>query len=228
MIFRKIVVALLALAACVPIVADDVDSERDHVVVTLDNGTTVEGYIRQYWFDGKMFKKSNRKFKMSSTPSGSDIKEYTADEVKSVEFVKRGEHGAYYPRLESHDVANPSTFKPGKVKRQFVYAEAQTGIGAIYWWNGYDSQRMQLGQIGVSTIYGVRFEGDDVIIPFMTGNVISLNAMRIVYKKKDPAFVDYVDRVVLKGGKRLWDAIARNPALFLDICAGYERLDIRK
>jgi len=223
MIFRKIIFVLFAFALALPALADGAVSERDHVVVTLADGTTVEGYIRQYWFDGKMFSKSNRKFKMSSTPSGSDIKEYTADDVRSVEFLKRGENGAYYPRLESHDVANPSTFKPKRVKRQFVYAEAQTDVGTIYWWNGYDSQRMQLGQIGISTIYGVRLSGDDVIIPFMTGNVISLNAMRIMYKKKDPAFVEYVDKKILRGGRRLWDAIAANPSMFLDICAGYGR-----
>ena len=221
MIFRNIVLALFVLATALPLWADDVAGERDHVVVTLNDGTSVEGYIRQYWFDGKMFSKSNRRFKMSSTPSGSDIKEYTADDVKSVEFLKRGEDGAYYPRLESHVVANPSTFKPGKVRRQFVYAEAHADAGSIYWWNGYDSQRMQLGQIGISTIYGVRLSGDDVIIPFMTGNAISLNAMRILYKKKDPAFVDYVDKKILKGGRRMWDAIAADPSLFLDICAGY-------
>ncbi len=221
MILRKIVFVLLAFVPALPLLADGADSERDHVVVTLSDGTSVEGYIRQYWFDGKMFSKSNRKFKMSSTPSGSDIKEYTADDVKSVEFLKRGENGAYYPRLESRLVANPSTFKPGKVRRQFVYAEAHTAAGTIYWWNGYDSQRMQLGQIGISTIYGVCLSGDDVIIPFMTGNVISLNAMRILYKKKDPAFVDYVDKKILKGGRKMWDAIAADPSLFLDICEGY-------
>lgn len=220
MIFRKIAFALLAFACALPVAAEG-DDERNHVVVTLADGTAVEGYVRQYWFDGRMFSKPNRKFKMSSTPSGNDIKEYTAEEVMSVEFKKRGDDGAYYGRLESHDVANLSVLKPKKVTRQFVYAETQTPVGTIYWWNGYDSQRMQLGQIGISTIYGVRLKGDDVIIPFMTGNVISLNAMRIAYKKKDPAFVDYVDGKILKGGKRLWDAIASNPSLFLDICAGY-------
>lgn len=221
MVFRKIAYVFLAFVMALPVFAEGDDDERNHVVVTLADGTTVDGYVRHYWFDGKMFSKPNRKFKMSSTPNSGDIKEYTAEEVKSVEFKKRGEDSAYYGLLESQDVANPSVFKPGKVTRQFVYAEKRTPEGAIYWWNGYDSQRMQLGQIGISTIYGVRLKGDDVIIPFMTGNVISLNAMRILYKKKDPAFVDYVDRKILKGGKRLWDAIASEPSLFLDICAEY-------
>lgn len=221
MIFRKFAFVLLALVFTIPVLADGGDDERNHVLVTLNNGTVVDGYVCQYWFDGKMFRKPNRKFKMSSVPGGKDIKEYTADEVKTIEFVKRGKDGAYYGRLESHEVANPSVFKPGKSVRQFVYVESQTPVGIIYWWNGLDSQRMQLGQIGISTIYGVRLEGDEKVIPFMTGNVISLNAMRILYKKKDPDFVDYVDAKILRGGRKLWDAIAANPSLFLDICGSY-------
>lgn len=55
----------------------------------------------------------------------------------------------------------------------------------------------------------------------MTGNVISLNAMRIRYKKTNPELVDYVDKRVLKGGKRLWDTIATEPMLFMKICEDY-------
>ena len=80
---------------------------------------------------------------------------------------------------------------------------------------------MQLGKINISTIYGFRMRGDEVVVPFMTGNVISLNAMRIRYKKTHPGFVDYVDKRVLKGGKRLWDAIASDPMLFVKICDNY-------
>lgn len=69
----------------------------------------------------------------------------------------------------------------------------------MYWWNGVDSQNMQLGKMNISTIYGISLAGDSVVVPFMTGNVISLNAMRIRYKKTNPELVDYVDKRVLKG-----------------------------
>ena len=91
----------------------------------------------------------------------------------------------------------------------------------MYWWNGVDRQAMQLGTAGISTIYGVCLKGDSVIVPFMTGNVVSLNAMRIRYKKTHPGLADYVDRRVLKGGRRLWETIAYSPMLFLDICREY-------
>ena len=52
----------------------------------------------------------------------------------------------------------------------------------------------------------------------MTGNVISLNAMRICYKKTPRAgMVEYLDKQVLRGGKRLWTSIQQEPSLFLEM-----------
>lgn len=95
----------------------------------------------------------------------------------------------------------------------------------MYWWNGVDSQNMQLGKMNISTIYGISLAGDSVVVPFMTGNVISLNAMRIRYKKTNPELVDYVDKRVLKGGKRLWETIAAEPMLFLEICKDFKKIE---
>lgn len=198
-----------------------VDSDKDHVRVTLDDGTVVEGYIRTYWVDGKLFKRMNTSFKMSSTQDGDDIVSYDADKVRYVDFVNKTSADGKYDHLESILVANPSVFRPKSVRRQFVYKEGESRVGKIYWWNGVDSQNMQLGKMNISTIYGICLDGDSVVVPFMTGNVISLNAMRIRYKKTNPGLVDYVDKRVLKGGKRLWDAIAVEPMLFMDICEDY-------
>lgn len=122
----------------------------------------------------------------------------------------------------SADVANPSTFSPRKVKRQFVHIEGTTEDGTIYWWNGVDSQKMQLGSLTVSTIFGVKLPGEDIIVPFMTGNVISLNAMRIRYKKtQHKQLVEYLDKRVLKGGQKFWDSIQRDPMLFLELIREY-------
>lgn len=118
-------------------------------------------------------------------------------------------------------MANPSLLKPKKTIRQFVYKEDENEVGKMYWWNGVDSQNMQLGKMNISTIYGISLAGDSVVVPFMTGNVISLNAMRIRYKKTNPELVDYVDKRVLKGGKRLWETIAAEPMLFLEICKDF-------
>lgn len=195
--------------------------EDDHVRVTLTNGTVVEGYIQTYWVNGKLFKRMNTSFTMSPTPDGKDVKHYNAETVAAIDFVKPSSADGLYDHIESQTVANPSTFSPNKTRRQFVYKDGDCPYGTIYWWNGVDQQNMQLGKMNISTIYGVRLKDTDVVVPFMTGNVISLNAMRICYKKSHPGLVDYVDRRVLKGGKKLWAAIAAEPMLFMRICGDY-------
>lgn len=197
------------------------DPENDHVRLTLTDGSVVEGYVQTYWVDGKLFKRMNTSFTMSPAPDGKNAVSYNADNVKSIDFVKKISSDGKYDHLESHLVANPSLLKPKRTTRQFVYKEGENEIGKIFWWNGVDSQNMQLGKMNISTIYGISLSGDSVIVPFMTGNVISLNAMRIRYKKTNPELVDYVDKRVLRGGKRLWDTIASEPMLFLKICKDY-------
>lgn len=197
---------------------DGVATERDHVRLTLVDGTVKEGYIQEYWTQGKLFRRMNTSFTMSPGADGKDVEEYDATTVDVIEFVEKSSADGRYDRLESHLVANPSTLRPRRTVRQFVYVEGETAVGKMYWWNGVDRQAMQLGTANISTIYGVCLKGDSVIVPFMTGSVVSLNAMRIRYKRSHPGLVDYVDRRVLKGGRRLWETIAYSPMLFLEIC----------
>ena len=203
-----------------PLKAHAQDREVSHVKVTMNDGTQREGYVTRYWTDGGAFKVMNRKFKMLE--NGVE-KEYTADEVKAIDFVLKNPTSTLNENVISADVANPSTLSPKKVKRQFVHQEGATDEGTIFWWNGVDSQQMQLGTLTVSTIFGVRLAGEDLIVPFMTGNVISLNAMRIRYKKTaQSGLVEYLDKRVLKGGQRLWTQIQQDPMLFLELIAEYK------
>ena len=212
-----IVVALGLLLT--PLRANAQQSEVSHVLVTMNDGTQREGYITRYWSDGGAFRVMNRKFRM--TVNGKE-QEFTADDVKAVDFLVKNPQSELNENVISSDVANPSTFRPRSVKRQFVHLECSSPAGEIFWWNGVDSQQMQLGSLTVSTIFGLRLKGDDVIIPFMTGNVISLNAMRIRYKKTPHAkLVEYLDRRVLKGGKKLWTSIQQSPELFLQMIEEY-------
>lgn len=197
------------------------DSEKDHVRVTLADGTCIDGYVQEYWVSGKLFKRFNTSFTLSPKADGKDAVTYNADNVKCIEFVKKTSPDGKYDKLLSKVVANPSILKPKRTRKQFVYEEGGNEIGEIYWWNGIDSQNMQLGKMNITTIYGICLRGDSVIVPFMTGNVISLNAMRIRYKKTNPGLVDYVDKRILKGGKKLWDKLAYSPMIFLEICNEY-------
>lgn len=202
-----------------PAQANAQQSELSHVRVTMNDGSQREGYVTRYWSDGGAFRVMNRKFRMME---GDKEREFTADEVKAVNFIMKNPQSEINEDVVTADVANPSSFRPRKVKRQFVHHECSSQGGDIFWWNGIDSQQMQLGSLTVSTIFGIRLKGDDIIIPFMTGNVISLNAMRICYKKTAHAdMVEYLDKRVLRGGKKLWTSIQQEPVLFLEMIDEY-------
>lgn len=66
---KRILFLLSVFAVCVLANAQEhKNPEDDHVLVTLNDGTVVEGYIQTYWVDGKLFKRMNTSFKMS--PAG--------------------------------------------------------------------------------------------------------------------------------------------------------------
>lgn len=201
------------------------DPIEDYVRVELNDGQIIEGYITRYWSQNGLFRQMNRDFKMSLTPDGADEKTYTAEEVKRVSFIHPTLDNDTLKNLSagvvSADVNNPSTFHPRRIIRQFVHLEGTTQRGEIYWWNGIDRQQLQLGGATISTIFGVRLADDETIVPFMTGNVISLNALRIVYKKKNPQLVNYLDQRILKGGGKLWKEISRNPMRFMELVDEY-------
>lgn len=44
---------------------DGVADDGDHVLVTLNDGRVVEGYVQTYWTQGKLFKRMNTSFTMS-------------------------------------------------------------------------------------------------------------------------------------------------------------------
>lgn len=213
---------LLILALTVNCAAWGKDlTEQDHVRVVLNDGTRIEGYVTKYWSEPSTFGTMNRVFWLSSSIDGSNPVKYTADEVKTIDFiVKISDRN--YEHVVAAEVANPSTFKPHRSKRQFVHVEDSTALGVVYWWNAIDSQQMQLGTVTMSTIYGVCFEGESIIVPFLTGNVISMNALRIVYKKTErKALVEYLDKRILKGGSNLWNKVPREPMMFMDFVEEY-------
>ncbi len=209
----------LFLLSSVTVMTAQSDNDRDHVVVTLNDGTEVEGFVTRYWTENGLFGSVNRDFKMRPVNSEEE-KHYTADEVRKIRFVY-SIYGENKEDVVSALVAHPTTFKPHRQLRQFVHLEDATSRGTIYWWNGIDSQRMQLGTATLTTIYGVRLDDDEVVIPFMTGSVVTLNVLRTIYKKKDRKLVDYLDQRILSGGKRLWDKMAQHPGMLLQFIDDY-------
>ena len=209
----------LFLFAFITVMMAQGNNERDHVVVTLHDGTEVEGFVTRYWTENGLLGSVNRDFKMRPLNT-SEERHYNAEQVEKIRFI----HAIYGNNKEnviSAQVAHPTTFRPHRQVRQFVHIEDATSRGTIYWWNGIDSQRMQLGTATLTTIYGVRLADDEIIIPFMTGSVVTLNVFRNVYKKKDKKLVDYLDQRILSGGKRLWDTMSQHPGMLLQFIDDY-------
>ena len=75
------------------------DAERDHVRVTLNDGSVVDGYVQTYWTQGKLFKKMNTSFTMSPKPDGKDAVSYDAEAVKAIDFVVKTSADGRYDHL---------------------------------------------------------------------------------------------------------------------------------
>lgn len=87
---KRILLFVLLVAAFVGINAQEQrDPENDHVRLTLTDGSVVEGYVQTYWVDGKLFKRMNTSFTLSSAPDGNNAVSYSADNVSSIDFVKK-------------------------------------------------------------------------------------------------------------------------------------------
>lgn len=87
---RKILFLFLfaAFSACA-VAQETRDPENNHVRLTLTDGSTVEGYVQTYWVDGKLFKRMNTSFTLSPAPDGNNAVSYSADNVRSIDFMKR-------------------------------------------------------------------------------------------------------------------------------------------
>ena len=70
---------ILVLALMVNCLAWGKDlSEQDHVRVTLNDGTQIDGYVTKYWSEPSTFSSMNRVFWLASGIDGNNPKRYTA------------------------------------------------------------------------------------------------------------------------------------------------------
>lgn len=86
---RRIFAVAIILLSYVIALAQERKPENDHVVVTMNDGIKVEGYVQKYWTDARLFKRVNYSFEMSPKPDGKNTRTYNAEQVESIEFVKK-------------------------------------------------------------------------------------------------------------------------------------------
>jgi len=153
------------------------DQEFRHVIVTLADGSTVEGYIKRGWHaESSLLKKENYSFKITPTPQGGEATRYTADEVTSIEYTEVTESDPDGIRWESHAVARPTIGDKYNTDRRFVCRHTVGERASIFWWKYWEVTTNAKGQTRtLRTVYGILFHDDPeaIVYPYtLVGTVL--------------------------------------------------------
>lgn len=153
------------------------DQEFRHVIVTLADSTTVDGYIKRGWHaESSLMKRENFSFKLTPTPEDSEATRYTAEEVACVEYTEITEDNPDGIRWESRLVARPSIKDRFNTDRRFICLKTSDERATIYWWKYWDVTTNAKGQTRqLRTAYGIRFHDDEeaIVYPYsLVGTVL--------------------------------------------------------
>lgn len=146
--------------------------EFRRVVVTLNDGTTVEGYVKNSWHaDNALLKmkRENYSFTLVPTPDSKEATKYTAEEVRSIEYTEKTESNPDGIRWESRPVAYPNFKSRYNTNRQFVCCDVANNNAALYWWKRWDVTTDRTRQTRrLITIGGIRFgnDSDGIVYPY--------------------------------------------------------------
>ncbi|MBP3355857.1 MAG: hypothetical protein J6K95_01635 [Rikenellaceae bacterium] len=162
------------------------DPEYRRVTVTLASGEQVEGYIHRGWYaESSLLKRENFSFKLVPSPDSKQATKYTADEVLSIDFAKTTEAHPDGIRWESHPVAAPGLSDRNRVMQRLVCCDEKNDHAALYWWKTWDVTTNKNRTVRrLITVYGIRFEGDDIVYPFSLVSTVLL-------KEKKPGLKEF-------------------------------------
>lgn len=167
---------------------DPKDQEFRHVIVTLNNGKTVDGYIKSGWHAETAYvklKRENFSFTLVPTPDSKEKTKYTAEEVRSIEYVEKTEASPDGIRWESHPVASPNLKDRHNTNRLFVCCSDANGNAALYWWKHWEVTTNKAGQTRkLVTVYGIRFQEDTIVYPYYLVN-------SVLMKDKKPGLKEF-------------------------------------
>lgn len=174
---RTAALLLLLAGAALPTEAKKpADQEFRHVVVTLNDGTIVDGYLHRNWHaESSLLKRENYSFQVVPTPKSKETTRYTADEVRSIEYTEQTEAHPEGIRWESHPVAVPNFKSRYHTNRQFVCCDRANDRAALYWWKTWDVTTNAQGQTRrLITVRGIRFQEDTVVYSYPLVNSVLL------------------------------------------------------
>lgn len=199
------------------------DQEFRRVVVTLDDGKTVEGYLKSDWHaDDALLKmkRENYSFTLTPTPDSKETARYTAEEVRSIEYTEKTESDPDGIRWESRPVAAPSIKSRYNTRQQFVCCDVASDSATLYWRKRWDVTTNNAGQTRrLITIGGIRFNNDP------DGIVYSYELVEtMLMDKRNPGLKEFYKKW-FKGpeGKVRKNEAKENDAWMLDTYDAYLR-----
>ena len=145
------------------------DQEFRHIAITLCSGEVVDGYLHRNWSAETSYyalKKANYSLKIVPTPESDEVTKYTADEIDHLVFLEATENEPDGQRWDACPVARPSISNRYHSARQLVCLSKRGDNATIYWWNEVVTGGHRGQQRILTTIYGIRFDGDEVVYPF--------------------------------------------------------------
>jgi len=164
------------------------DQEFRHISITLLSGEVVDGYIHRDWSAQTSYyslKKSNYSLKIVPTPDSDEVTKYTADEIDHLVFLEATENEPDGQRWDACPVARPTIGNRYHTARQLVCLSKAGERATIYWWNEVVSGGHRGQQHILTTAYGIRFNGDEVVYPFSL-------LVPALMKKDYPGFAEYL------------------------------------
>lgn len=198
LIMKKTLILLLAMTFS-SLCAQAGDDEKEKVIVTLNDGSTVEGYE----VDNLGTRLRNRFRKTGSIPNaikispeadGKNAKTYKADDIQGYKIV-----GDTTILFESQDFDAMIPFVKDAKMRGLFQVAAKRPNGTIYVYQTYssvDSKNAYVSWLG--TTLGVKLRGDDRVYNIMVNGKIDIARLLIALKDKGPeklatVYEDYFD-----------------------------------
>ena len=185
-IMKKTLLLLLALTFC-SLCAQAGDDEKEKIIVTLNDGSTVEGYEVDNL--GTRLKSRFRKtgsipnsIKISPEPDGKNAKTYKADDIQGYKIV-----GDTTILFESQDFDALIPFVKDAKMRGLFQVAAKRPNGTIYVYQTYSSVDSKNTYVSwLSGTYGVKLRGDDRVYNIVVNGKIDIARLLIALKDKGP------------------------------------------
>ena len=199
--FKFLLCVAMALFTSAAASAKDEDPESNHVVVTLSDGSQIDGYIRNDFKTGlkNFFSKTGtirQYINIGKERKGGETKRYSAKEVKEYRFTEATEAFPDGATFVSDYINTPGLFKPHNCKRGFAQELNRTDCGSILLWT-------------VTKLFIDGSHSDALLLNYLKKQAPDLKKM----------IEEYFDKG--KDAKAHRKELKENPSIILDIYADY-------